>query len=389
MNLMKTQSSHSRLINILENGEARENCASKLDINFCSLLPGTPGRNSVIAILCLLLVLISIGCTKPVGDVGSKASSTETIERIDEKGPVKLVLRLSPKAPRLSDLVDMEIEVTAEADVEIKAPAFGQAVGDFLVRDYSEKSDAKLNLDSKKSKTLNRRHFHYQLEPVHTGQHLIRSIAIEFIDNRSDSENRGKTAVIESDPIEIDVTSELGDKVPSLTDLAPMVPPRPLSQSSAWFWFWLAAPIAAMAAILLWSRRKRKSRIVETVSLSPSEIAHSALAALLSENLPAQKRFQEFYLRLTGIVRRYIEGTTGIHAPDQTTEEFLRAMRSRHLFQAEQSVRLQDFLEAADMVKYAGQEPNTDQIELSIGRAREFVQMRSPIPIPVDKIKVG
>jgi hypothetical protein len=52
----------------------------------------------------------------------------------------------------------------------------------------------------------------------------------------------------------------------------------------------------------------------------------------LAENLPARGAFKEFYLRLTGIVRQYIEGTTGIRAPEQTTEEFLRDVRSSNTF---------------------------------------------------------
>ena len=62
-----------------------------------------------------------------------------SIERSAEKGPVKLSVTVSPREPRLSDLVDMQVRVAFPPGVEIKPPAFGQAVGDFLVRDYSER----------------------------------------------------------------------------------------------------------------------------------------------------------------------------------------------------------------------------------------------------------
>src|SRR5262249_46330208 len=110
---------------------------------------------------------------------------------------------------------------------------------------------------------------------------------------------------------------------------------------------------------------------------TPEEIASAALAALLAENLPSRGLFKEFYVRLTGIVRQYIEDTTGLRAPEQTTEEFLRDMRSREAFAPDRSLRLAEFLEAADMVKYAGQEPGQDQIEEAVLRAREFVDMRT------------
>jgi hypothetical protein len=130
-------------------------------------------------------------------------------------------------------------------------------------------------------------------------------------------------------------------------------------------------------SLVVWLRRRKTNKVVEPLPLTPGEIAQQALAALLAEDLPAQGRVQEFYVRLTSIVRRYIEGTTGIRAPEQTTEEFLRTMHARDLFPATQSVRLQDFLEAADMVKYAGQQPSAEQIELSITRAQEFVCLRA------------
>ena len=109
--------------------------------------------------------------------------------------------------------------------------------------------------------------------------------------------------------------------------------------------------------------RRRKRRPIEPRRQTPEEIAQAALAILLAENLPGRGLIKEFYLRLTGIVRQYVEDTTGIRAPEQTTEEFLRDMRSHAAFPPERSVRLAEFLEAADLVKYAGQQPEQGQIE--------------------------
>ena len=120
----------------------------------------------------------------------------------------------------------------------------------------------------------------------------------------------------------------------------------------------------------------RKRRTVEPRRQTAEEIAHAALAQLLAENLTGRGLVKEFYLRLTGIVRQYVEDTTGIRAPEQTTEEFLRDMRSRAVFPPERSVRLAEFLEAADLVKYAGQRPEQGQLEQAITRAHEFVNLK-------------
>jgi hypothetical protein len=312
------------------------------------------------------------GCgAKHTNEGAGSAPAEDAIERTADKGPVKLFVRVWPRKPRLSDLVMMDVRVESQPDIEIKPPAFGQAVGDFLIRDYSEPSP--------EPGAQNLHRYHYQLEPTHTGKHLIRSVSLEFVDKRADSERHGEPVLIETDPLEVDVTSELGDKAPSLADLEPMLPPQPVPRKFAIGWL-VAAGLAVLTAILVVvGLRRRKRRPVEPRRQTAEEIAHAALAQLLAENLPARGLVKEFYLRLTGIVRQYVEDTTGLRAPEQTTEEFLRDMRSRAVFPAERSQRLAEFLEAADLVKYAGQTPEQGQLEQAIARAHEFVNLK-PAP---------
>jgi hypothetical protein len=138
-----------------------------------------------------------------------------------------------------------------------------------------------------------------------------------------------------------------------------------------------------LATLAIVARRRRKERMPEPPRQTPEEIAEAALARLMAENLPSQGLIKEFYLRLTGIVRRYVEDTTGLRAPEQTTEEFLREMRQRSDFPADRSARLAEFLEAADLVKYAGQTPGEGQIDQAIARAYEFVNVRPPAEMAV------
>jgi LPXTG-motif cell wall-anchored protein len=157
-----------------------------------------------------------------------------------------------------------------------------------------------------------------------------------------------------------------------------MLPPQPVPQTTAIAWL-VAAGLAGLLALLASALlRKRKHRPVEPRRLTAEEIAQAALAQLLAENLPARGMIKEFYLRLTGIVRQYVEDTTGIRAPEQTTEEFLRDMRSRAAFPPDRSVQLAEFLEAADLIKYAAQQPGEGQIDRAIARAHEFVNVKPP-----------
>jgi hypothetical protein len=141
-----------------------------------------------------------------------------------------------------------------------------------------------------------------------------------------------------------------------------------------------AALVVLLAVVGVVALRRRKHRPIEPRRQIPEEIAQAALALLLAENLPGRGLIKEFYLRLTGIVRQYVEDTTGIRAPEQTTEEFLRDMRSRAAFPPERSARLAEFLQAADLIKYAGQQPQEGQIDDAITRAHEFVNLK-PSPV--------
>lgn len=319
----------------------------------------------------LFVLLLVSGCGRH-SSTTSGSDAADAIRRVTEKGPVRLTILVSPPEPRLSDLVELDIIVEASDEVEIKAPSFGNSVGDFLVRDYQETTNGRSSEAEGHQRT-----FRYQLEPVHSGTHLIRSIVIEFIDHRESSEQKGEVASIASDPIEIPVSTMLENQVPDLAQLDEMLPPQPLQENHR---YWLVGGVAVsilalLAMIRLLCRRKTVGEPV--VVRTPEEVAREALARLLSEDLPRQALFKEFYVRLTGIVRVFIEGTTGLRAPEQTTEEFLREIRARGTFPADRSVQLQEFLEAADMVKYAGQQPGVEQIDLSIRRAQEFIGVNS------------
>ena len=93
-----------------------------------------------------------------------------------------------------------------------------------------------------------------------------------------------------------------------------------------------------------------------------------------------------FYVELTGVVRRYIERTTGIHAPEQTTEEFLNEIGARSDFPLVESRRLQQFLQSADLVKFARFKPTQDDAETHLRTAETLVEQTRPLPTPQEGV---
>ena len=87
--------------------------------------------------------------------------------------------------------------------------------------------------------------------------------------------------------------------------------------------------------------------------------------------------FGLFYVELTGIVRVFVERTTGVKAPDQTTEEFLHEAEHHGAFTEVRRQALQRFLEAADLVKYAAQVPGSHEVTEAVDSAHAFCQQEA------------
>jgi hypothetical protein len=138
----------------------------------------------------------------------------------------------------------------------------------------------------------------------------------------------------------------------------------------SWLWY-LFVPLA-ISAFCAWLWRRRKPSEVVQPRRSPREIAEESLSDLERSDL-AQSDIKLFYVDLTGIVRRYLEQTTGVRAPEETTEEFLRDISNHNAYGVEVRNRLQEFLISADLVKFAGHQPLPEDVTTALERARRFV----------------
>lgn len=142
-----------------------------------------------------------------------------------------------------------------------------------------------------------------------------------------------------------------------------------------------AATAAAAAALVLLVRLARfVRRRVRLARMAPRERALFELRELLACNLPEQGRAKDFYVALTGIVRRYIERRHAIRAYEQTTEEFLRDAVAHPAFTAGTLARLREFLDAADLVKFAGVTASEETIARSVAGARTYLENEPPAP---------
>jgi hypothetical protein len=277
-----------------------------------------------------------------------------------------VTVEVEPNPARLSDEPTLTLTLDSEQGVEVEKPPFGEAVGDFQIRDFREPLP-----ESKAGRNVLRQI--YVLEPARTGQLQIDPITVAFSDNRPQGD--GQRHTVQTEALTVEVTSMVDEEVPSLDDLKGPAGPveLPEERASAVWWLVLGGAVfaAAGAAVFVWFAFRRRKAQPERV-LSPQELAYLELQGIIEQEL-SERDVKLFYVELTGVVRRYIERTTGIHAPEQTTEEFLREIGQGNTFDGHERQRLRSFLESADLVKFAAHQPGPEDIETTFKRAKMFI----------------
>src|SRR6266404_4205088 len=140
-------------------------------------------------------------------------------------------------------------------------------------------------------------------------------------------------------------------------------------------WWWLFILVAALAlAYWLWKRKRPTDATNAAPPPMPYEVAIRALQQLREENPPVE----EFYTRLSDIVRHYLEGRFHLRAPERTTEEFLYEVSQNNTLAQEHKELLGAFLQESDLVKFARHHPEQSDMNRALEAAEKFVDDTQP-----------
>ena len=117
------------------------------------------------------------------------------------------------------------------------------------------------------------------------------------------------------------------------------------------------------------------SRALDAKEERPADqIALEALSRLHAARLVEKHEFEEFYVRISDIIRIYLEQRFQLRAPEMTTEEFLAELRESDALEARFRPLLEEFLRSCDLVKFAEFQPTTDDIQKMFDTTKEFIQ---------------
>ncbi len=283
-----------------------------------------------------------------------------------EEPTVVLRAEAAPKEIHIGDRISFTI-MAAYSGVDVAEQHFSTATGEFEIL-ASRAQKGKPDANGKNTVA-----FAFALTTFSTGTITIPAMPVMFRKEDGSLIETRTTAI----PITVKSTlAEQGDK-------GGLKPAKGLYNVRSYLWIWILLAALGIALIVwLWTQRTRSGvTVVEKQEplISPEDEALQALDALLSEPV-TDETIKEYYFRLSRILRRYIERRYGVSALEMTTAELVAAIRRLDLpLAAAQTFR--EFIDNADLVKFAKLMPTPEEIPADGSRVRTFVEATTPRPI--------
>jgi hypothetical protein len=343
-------------------------------------LPRTPWLPTVWlpATLLLLAAFIPGGCSR--NEAEDDAAAFEIVKTY-EQGPLRVELKVERPKISVADRVQVILEATAPESSQVELPGRTEKLGEFAVAD-SRTIQPRLLEDGR---VLHRRS--YVLEPFLAGEYKIPPLTVRYAGKQpqaaappESSTEAVSTEAISTEEITIEVASVLpeNEQRPQIKEIA-----DPVEMPAPW-WPWAAAAVAfaALLAALYWWRRRKRLDQDAVPPPAPHEVAYLELEKLLAAGLLERGEAKLFYLRLSNVLRHYIEDRFGLRAPEQTTEEFLAELGRSQPFAPAHKELLQSFLEHCDLVKFAELEPTPGEAQTAVTLCRQFVDETKRVEVP-------
>lgn len=133
--------------------------------------------------------------------------------------------------------------------------------------------------------------------------------------------------------------------------------------------------IALAVFVFIYFKKKKKIEKKPVLPPMPAEdIARGALKALKDMKLAEKGLIKEYYIRLSDIIRAYIEDKYKIFAMDMTTWELFQEMKIRRVERPHVD-KINNFLEDCDMVKFAKYTPDKKEIGDIYKQAEEIINI--------------
>lgn len=286
--------------------------------------------------------------------------------------PITITTRLTPDPSRIADRLDLRVIAAYPAGYSVNLPA-GLTLGEFHVIEAVGSEPVSSGEGFNKT-------FNIALQVFETGALEIPPFALTYVD----PEGQVHTVEVPSHPFEVEslIVNEPDPQRRGSDE--PISLDYPNTRAEKLIYFGGGTLVGALLAWWAWSLWGRREKEIELPPPVPAHVtAFEALDALEArrEELLDRGEFQDYYLRLTEILKGYLQGRFGVDALDRTTEELRRELELVRGGRAlgELDVReLIRFLQDCDLVKFARFAPPLDEAHGALTEVRDIVERSQP-----------
>jgi hypothetical protein len=266
----------------------------------------------------------------------------------------------------VGDYINYLVELSAQKNVEFFFPS---------IRDSLKKLEfiEQLPLQKKEENGVNSFVYHFVLAGFDSGNVTIPSFQIPYKTNKDTA-----FSILTTDSINLVVHTLAVDTTKEAKDIK-----EPIVIPFNWLelLMWIAAILLVVTGLYFIYKKYFERKDVEEEEIEiqkPSyEIALNSLDELEAKKLWQSGKIKEYHTEITEIIRTYFEKRFSFPALELTTEESLELLKTKN--DSSEIIPLtKDFLQNADMVKFAKFIPLNEINEAMIKQARQIVTVTIP-----------
>jgi len=265
----------------------------------------------------------------------------------------------------IGDRITYTIEISHVSDMRVEKPGAGVNLGQFEIKDYRifepEEHDSRTYLK-----------YEYIISVFDTGKFTIPPFPVAYFPEDS----TGPYQIIEASAIDIYVESLLKGEAQELRDIKPVID-IPLDYI---FWFSITIVVLLFCLGLYFGYKYYKRRKEEGLPLTAAapprpahETALESLQLLLEKDLINQGHIKDFYIEISEIIRKYIEGRYFVRALEETTSEIMQELKRQDIHKSSLTI-LDSFLGLSDFVKFAKYIPAENENKDVVNWAFQFIE---------------
>jgi hypothetical protein len=287
-----------------------------------------------------------------------------------QEGLIRVESTVDKSTITIGDRVLYTLEIIYDPSINLLPLNLGANLGAFEVKDYKTYPEKK----NKQGQTVNKSE--YVITTFTTGEYVIPPLEIGYLTPDS------LEHTIKSEPLTIMVESVIAS-AEDTTDIRGLKPQASVPADYLPYIIIAAVLVLLGGGVWYWRYRKLHPKPEEEKAEPPIpawEEALSGLSELEASDLLATGQVKFYYLRLSEIVKRYIERRFRIAAVDMTTYEIKQNMRKAH-FESWLYERAKNFLESADLVKFAKHVPTSEETENDFASAKYIVEETIPTAV--------